>query len=63
VNGYNALVVPPGDPQEIARAVVELLTNDNLRERLIDAGLATSKQWTWDNVVDSFDDALKNINQ
>jgi glycosyltransferase involved in cell wall biosynthesis len=63
VNGYNALVVPPGDPQEIARAVVELLTNGNLRERLIDAGLATAKQWTWDNVVDRFDDVLKNINQ
>jgi len=63
VNGYNALVVPPGDPQEIARAVVELLKNGNLRERLIDAGLVTAKQWKWDKVIDRFDDVLRNINQ
>jgi glycosyltransferase involved in cell wall biosynthesis len=62
VNGYNALVVPPGDPQALARAVIEILTNSNLRERLVEAGLATVKQWTWDRVVDRFEEALRDFN-
>jgi len=62
VNGHNALVVPPGDPQAVARAIIEILTNSNLRERLVEAGLATVKQWTWDRVVDRFEEALRDFN-
>jgi glycosyltransferase involved in cell wall biosynthesis len=61
VNGYNALIVPPGDPHAIAKAVVQMLANSNLRERLVNAGLITAKQWTWDIVVDRFEEVLKDV--
>lgn len=59
VNNYNALVVPPGNPNAIAEATLSILKDDKLREKLIDGGLKTSKQWTWDKVADRFEEAIK----
>jgi len=59
ISGYNALVVPPGNPKAVAEAVINLLTNDKLRERLIEGGLEIAKQWTWERVVNKFEEALK----
>jgi len=61
INGYNALVVPPGDPKAVAEAIINLLTNDKLREKLIEGGLETAKQWTWERVVDKFEEAFKHF--
>jgi len=58
-DGYNSLVVPPGDPKAVADAAFEVLTNDKLREKLIEGGLETARQWTWDKTVDRFEKTLK----
>ncbi|MGC8988409.1 glycosyltransferase family 4 protein, partial [Infirmifilum sp.] len=60
VDGYNALVVPPGDPEAIARAVIRVLTDDELRGALAERGLETARRWTWERVVEVFDRALEN---
>jgi len=59
VDGYNSLVTQPGDPSAIANAVIKILNNQRLRDSLIQGGLETAKQWTWDNVVDKFEKAIK----
>jgi glycosyltransferase involved in cell wall biosynthesis len=61
VDGYNALIVPPGDPKAVADAVLKILKNDKLREKLIEHGIETAKQWTWDKVVDKFEQAIKEV--
>jgi len=58
-DNFNSLVVPPGDLKATADAVVKILLDDKLRERLIEGGLETAKQWTWDKVVDKFEETLK----
>ena len=61
VDGYNALIVPPGDPKAVADAVLKILKDDKLREKLIERGIETAKQWTWDKVVDKFEQAIKEV--
>ncbi|MGC8543624.1 MAG: glycosyltransferase family 4 protein, partial [Vulcanisaeta sp.] len=59
VNGYNSLVVPPGDPSAVANATIRVLKDGKLKERLVEGGLETAKKWTWDKVVDVFERAIK----
>jgi glycosyltransferase involved in cell wall biosynthesis len=59
IDGYNALLVRPGDPDAVAEAVLKILKDDKLREKLIEHGIQTAKQWTWDKVVDRFEWAIK----
>jgi glycosyltransferase involved in cell wall biosynthesis len=59
VDGYNSLVVPPGNPEAVAKAALRVLKDDKLREKLIEGGIKTAKQWTWDKVVDKFEEAIK----
>jgi glycosyltransferase involved in cell wall biosynthesis len=59
VDGYNSLIVPPGDPAAIAETVIKILNNQRLRDKLIQNGLETAKQWTWDKVTDKFEEAIR----
>jgi len=59
VDGYNSLVVPPGDPEAVAKATLRVLKDDKLRERLIEGGIKTAKRWTWDKVVNKIEEAIK----
>jgi len=59
VDGYNSLVVPPGNPEAIARATLRVLKDDKLKEKLIEGGIETAKRWTWDKVTDKFEKAIK----
>ena len=59
VDGYNSLVVPPGNPEVVANVTIEILRNDRLRDRLIRGGVETARQWTWDRVVDKFEEAIR----
>jgi glycosyltransferase involved in cell wall biosynthesis len=48
VNYSNAIVVNPGDSQAIAEAAYQVLINEALRRKLIEGGLETAKEWSWD---------------
>jgi glycosyltransferase involved in cell wall biosynthesis len=48
VDQHNALVVKQGDVDAARRAVQRLIDDVNLRQRLIDGGLATASQFEWD---------------
>ena len=59
IDCYNALVVPPGNPEVIARAALRILRDNKLKEELIEGGMETAKHWTWDKMVDKFEEAIK----
>jgi glycosyltransferase involved in cell wall biosynthesis len=51
--GVDGLLVNPTDPQDIARAIIDLLSNNDMRERMGRSGYAkTIAQYTWDKVTD-----------
>jgi len=45
-----ALLIPPGDPQAMAQALIEVLTTPDLARRLSEAGLESVQQYTWQGV-------------
>jgi glycosyltransferase involved in cell wall biosynthesis len=48
-NDFNALVVDQGDIEGAKKAVKKLILNNKLREKLINNGLKTVKDWSWEN--------------
>ncbi len=46
-SGKTALLVPPGDPQAMAQALMQVLTLPDLARSLSEAGLETVQQYTW----------------
>ena len=48
VDGQNAVLVPPSEPELAARALADLLADDTRGERLAAAALEMSKGLTWD---------------
>ncbi|GAB6948082.1 glycosyltransferase family 4 protein [Vulcanisaeta sp. JCM 16161] len=59
VNGYNGIVVEPGNIEALANAAYQVLTNQELRDKLIQGGLETARKWTWDRVVDVLENAMR----
>ncbi len=51
-DGYNALVVEPGDVAGARRAIQRILSESKLRDSLIQNGLETAKQWQWESSID-----------
>jgi glycosyltransferase involved in cell wall biosynthesis len=52
-NGQSGLLVPPNDPDQLANAALELLTDDELAGRLGAAGRRRVEQvFTWERVVE-----------
>lgn len=54
-DGVNGLLVPPGDPDALAAAIINILDNSDLSERFRDAGLKTiNEKFSWDKISDQF---------
>ena len=60
-NEVTALLSPPKDPEALARNIVRLLENDDLRIRLAKAGHERIKEFTWENSTDLLEQFLKGV--
>lgn len=54
----NCLLVPPRDPAALANQLERMLTDQALRERLTEGGLATARNFSWDKASAAFARAL-----
>jgi glycosyltransferase involved in cell wall biosynthesis len=54
----NCLLIDIGDTDGLARAITELLDNDDKRRKLIEGGYKTAKQFKADRVIDTFEQYL-----
>ena len=59
INEETALVVPPRDPKKMAEAILELLKNEELRERLRKGAIKKAKEFTWDRTADEVEKVLR----
>ncbi len=56
-----ALLVPPGDPERMAAALVRMLTGPDLALRLATAGLSEVRRFSWPQVKDSLGSVYQSI--
>ena len=52
-DGVNGLLIPPGQPDEIVKACKRILTDDELRQRLVSEGLKFAKAHTVESETES----------
>jgi len=61
-DGFNGLLSEPKDAQDLASKVVELLLDEELRQRFADNGLKTvTDRFSWDVVVKQFADLYERV--
>jgi len=46
-DGENSLLVPPGRPEAFAQAIVTILKDPTLKQRLFEAGLTTARAYCY----------------
>lgn len=49
-DGKTALLVPPGDPERMAEAMLRVLSDESLRERMVKTGLDHARRFAWECV-------------
>ncbi len=59
VNEENALVIDPKVPQQMANAIMRILDDSVLREKLIENGLKTPNKFTYDAMADKVEKIFK----
>lgn len=59
IDGETGLLVESGGIEALAKEMVNVLTNENLRVRLSQKALAYSKNFSWDKVADEFMKVIK----
>jgi phosphatidylinositol alpha-mannosyltransferase len=50
-DGVQGMLVPPGDPGKLAEALMRLVEDADLRQRLAEAGRARAEEFSWDKLV------------
>lgn len=60
-HGKNALLSPPRDPEALAKNLLRVLEDDNLRIKLAKAGHERIKQFTWERSTDLLERVLKQV--
>ncbi len=59
--GENCLMVPPQNPQALANAIIQVLTDPILSERMRANGPTTAAEFTWDKINARFESALLDL--
>ena len=54
--GREGLLVPPGKPKDLAAALAQLLSDDELREAMARSGLERAQEFSWERVTAKVED-------
>jgi glycosyltransferase involved in cell wall biosynthesis len=63
VVGDVGLLVPVKNPQLLAEAIVKVMTDTELRQRLRDAGLTKAQKFSWTSVAKKYDDYYTSVSK
>lgn len=59
INKVNSIVLSPKDPKALASAILRILSDEDLSERLKKAGLQTAKKYTWDRAINKVEEVFR----
>jgi glycosyltransferase involved in cell wall biosynthesis len=59
INNETGLLVRPSDPEALAEAITQILTDDALRAKLSEKALIYSRSFSWDKVANEFMKVVK----
>ena len=59
IPGKTAFIVPPRNPEKLAKAILDLLEDDEKRQRIAKAGYEYILQFIWDKTIDQLEKILK----
>ena len=62
-DGVDGLLVPPRDPEALARSIRQVLLEPGLAERLAAAGQARAREFSWDRVVPRIEAVYARVTQ
>ncbi|MDP3485098.1 MAG: glycosyltransferase family 4 protein [Methanobacteriaceae archaeon] len=57
-NGENAFMVPPKNPEVLAKAIINVLNDEEIQKKFKENGLKTASHHTWENAINSFESIL-----
>lgn len=60
-SGYNGYLVPPGQPQQLAKALIAILTDERLYAKLSQNALATAEKLSWQRNIGKFVDLYQRL--
>ncbi len=61
VDGWNCLLVPPGNPERLADSIAHLLTTPTLRAALVEHGLETARRFSWKASLDHLETFISGL--
>lgn len=56
IDGKTALVVPAQDPKALAEAIIRLLEDDSLKEKIAEAGFEKAREFGWEKTIDRLEE-------
>lgn len=59
--GEDGVLVPPGDPEALAGALVSVLRDRSLRARLSEAGLVTARRYDWKRIAAGVEEVYRAV--
>jgi glycosyltransferase involved in cell wall biosynthesis len=59
IDGQNSLVVPPRDSKGIAGAIIRLARDPQLAKSLVEKGIETAKEYSWDKAADNAEQIIR----
>ncbi|MFQ5976258.1 MAG: glycosyltransferase family 4 protein, partial [Candidatus Hydrothermarchaeales archaeon] len=60
-NGYNGILVKKEDPEELSKAIIEVLKDEELRIKLTRNGKEFIKRFSWEKMANEIDDIYKEL--
>ncbi|MEE8358822.1 MAG: glycosyltransferase family 4 protein [Candidatus Hydrothermarchaeales archaeon] len=60
-NGYNGILVKKEDPEELSKAIIEVLKDEELRVKMIKNGKESIKRFSWEKMADEIDGFYKEL--
>jgi phosphatidylinositol alpha-mannosyltransferase len=55
-DGENGLLCEPENEVDLANKIIKVLTDENLRKKLIENGLKTAQEYSWENIAKKVED-------